>query len=132
MADRSGICAFCKCSYHNPCPAGCGWANRGQTLCTECTDIAKAFTAAARKVAGRMFFPASTLRNRHPFFRGYVAATRDGRELDGPRLAPRRAGKKRGKPLPPKNPYATLADPVHHPNPRRRFWALGYEAGAAS
>lgn len=31
---KSGTCRVCGCTYDDPCPEGCGWANVEQTLCT--------------------------------------------------------------------------------------------------
>jgi hypothetical protein len=39
ITERPGRCRWCGCTYDDPCPAGCGWANRQQTLCTECTRL---------------------------------------------------------------------------------------------
>ncbi|MFY9291640.1 MAG: hypothetical protein WAP03_13215 [Methylorubrum rhodinum] len=30
------ICRVCACSYHDPCPEGCGWA--AEDLCTVCAE----------------------------------------------------------------------------------------------
>lgn len=79
----TGRCRFCGCTYHNPCPAGCGWANREQTLCSECRAIDRAWQAQ----------PASLrLPNMvRAFFRGFTAATDDARALEtrNPYRAPR-------------------------------------------
>lgn len=37
-----GICRWCRCTYDNPCANGCGWADRAQTLCTECVPLERA------------------------------------------------------------------------------------------
>ena len=49
ITERPGICRWCGCTYDTPCENGCGWANRAQTLCTECVDLDKRM----RSVAGR-------------------------------------------------------------------------------
>jgi hypothetical protein len=49
IPERPGRCRWCGCTYHDPCPAGCGWANRQQTLCSECADLDRL----VRTVAGR-------------------------------------------------------------------------------
>lgn len=49
ITERPGECRWCGCTYHDPCPAGCGWANRQQTLCTEC----EAFDRLMRSKGGR-------------------------------------------------------------------------------
>ena len=36
---RSGVCRWCGCTYDDPCPPGCGWVDRAQTLCTECVGF---------------------------------------------------------------------------------------------
>jgi hypothetical protein len=36
-----GRCRWCGCTYYEPCANGCGWANREQTLCTECVPLDK-------------------------------------------------------------------------------------------
>lgn len=30
----SGRCCICGCTYEDPCPEGCSWADANQTLCT--------------------------------------------------------------------------------------------------
>jgi hypothetical protein len=49
IPERPGVCRWCGCTYHDPCPPGCSWANRQQTLCSECV----AFDTAMRTKAGR-------------------------------------------------------------------------------
>jgi hypothetical protein len=45
-----GICRWCRCTYDRPCANGCGWADRAQTLCTECVPLDKAMqTMAGRR-----------------------------------------------------------------------------------
>jgi len=45
-----GVCRWCRCTYNNPCANCCGWADRAQTLCTECVPLDKATeTAAGRR-----------------------------------------------------------------------------------
>jgi len=34
-----GRCRWCGCTYERPCANGCGWADRTQTLCTECAAL---------------------------------------------------------------------------------------------
>jgi hypothetical protein len=46
IAERPGTCRWCGCTYHRPCDAGCGWANRQQTLCTECVPLDTAMKSA--------------------------------------------------------------------------------------
>ncbi len=70
-----GICRWCRCTYDNPCANGCAWADRAQTLCTECVPLDKAMeTAKGRRelaecvqeagfLVGRQM-PAATRRSR--------------------------------------------------------------------
>lgn len=45
-----GRCRWCRCTYDNPCANGCGWADRAQTLCTECVPVDTVMqTAAGRR-----------------------------------------------------------------------------------
>lgn len=45
-----GRCRWCRCTYERPCANGCGWADRTQTLCTECVPLDKATeTGAGRR-----------------------------------------------------------------------------------
>lgn len=39
VLERPGRCRWCGCTYNDPCPEGCGWANRQQTLCTACAEF---------------------------------------------------------------------------------------------
>lgn len=41
IPQTPGKCRWCGCTWDDPCPPGCGWANRDQTLCTECVDVDK-------------------------------------------------------------------------------------------
>lgn len=41
IPEHPGKCRWCGCSEFDPCPAGCGWANVRQTLCTECVELDK-------------------------------------------------------------------------------------------
>ena len=49
VPQRPGFCRWCRCSDERPCANGCGWADRAQTLCTECVPLDRAL----RTVAGR-------------------------------------------------------------------------------
>jgi hypothetical protein len=33
-----GMCRICGCTDRYACPAGCGWVNRRQTLCSVCLE----------------------------------------------------------------------------------------------
>lgn len=50
LTQTPGRCRWCRCTYDNPCAAGCGWANREQTLCTECVPLDRAM----KNAPGRM------------------------------------------------------------------------------
>jgi hypothetical protein len=55
---KPGRCRWCGCTYHDPCPGGCGWADRAQTLCTECAGfdrLLRRATASARREAVETF-----------------------------------------------------------------------------
>ena len=41
-----GKCRWCGCTYNRPCDAGCGWATRYRTLCTECVELDRAMKSA--------------------------------------------------------------------------------------
>jgi hypothetical protein len=49
LTQTRGRCRWCRCTYDEPCANGCGWANREQTLCTECEPLDRAM----RNVPGR-------------------------------------------------------------------------------
>lgn len=50
IKEKPGRCRWCGCTYDDPCPPGCGWANRAQTLCTECVEFdQKIRTAGGRR-----------------------------------------------------------------------------------
>ena len=53
ITNRAGQCRWCKCTELNACANGCTWANREQTLCSECVplDTAMKTTAGRREVA---------------------------------------------------------------------------------
>jgi hypothetical protein len=68
-----GSCRWCRCTYDDPCPQGCGWADAAQTLCTACTALERAWT----------HLEAAHLPNmRRAFYRGYLAGSDDERALD--------------------------------------------------
>jgi hypothetical protein len=46
-----GVCRFCQCSHFDPCPDGCAWLDRAQTVCTECAPALKAEREARRLFA---------------------------------------------------------------------------------
>lgn len=103
MRERPGKCRWCGCTYYEPCPESCGWANAEQTLCTACVNVDREW----RKLKTK-------LPNMHrAFFRGYMAGSGDERAIDGsadgtPAIATM-------------NPYASAG---------RRWWECGRVAGA--
>jgi len=44
---RSGVCRWCRCTWDDPCPPGCAWVDRAQTLCSACAPFDKALRSAA-------------------------------------------------------------------------------------
>jgi hypothetical protein len=50
LTQTPGRCRWCRCTEFEPCANGCGWANREQTLCTECVRLDTVMkTAAGRR-----------------------------------------------------------------------------------
>lgn len=50
IPERAGRCRWCGCTHDKPCPEGCWWANRAQTLCSACVSLdAMLKTAAGRQ-----------------------------------------------------------------------------------
>lgn len=49
LTQAPGRCRWCRCTEYEPCANGCGWANREQTLCTECVPLDRAM----KNVPGR-------------------------------------------------------------------------------
>lgn len=47
LSETLGCCRWCRCTQDEPCPGGCGWANRAQTLCTACVPLEAALATAA-------------------------------------------------------------------------------------
>lgn len=55
IKERPGRCRWCGCTELEPCPEGCGWANRSQTLCTACVLLDRAArTARGRRVLAEL------------------------------------------------------------------------------
>lgn len=102
--DRSGRCVFCGCTYMSPCPQGCGWQDRFQTVCTACVDVRN----------GWLKLPAKDSAFRRSFFRGFAAAVDDERASER------------------KNPYAVAQTLRARQNHRRLYWTAGYEFGLAA
>lgn len=50
LVNRPGHCRWCGCTYDKPCANGCGWADRAQTLCTECVPLDTAMKTARGRV----------------------------------------------------------------------------------
>jgi hypothetical protein len=47
--DVRGKCRWCGCTEFRPCENTCAWANRAQTVCTECEEL----DTLVRSAAGR-------------------------------------------------------------------------------
>lgn len=100
----SGRCRFCGCTHFNPCPEGCGWVDPGQTVCTACLPLARAWKRGDFSRRPNMT---------RAFARGFFAATDDERAVDGVgagAVATRRY-----------NPYTVGGEAW-------RFWYRGYDA----
>jgi len=65
VGDRAGVCRFCRCTHFNPCPEGCWWADRAQTLCSGCADVDAAWRRVRLQKLPNM---------RRAFARGFEAA----------------------------------------------------------
>lgn len=39
VPQTPGRCRWCRCTHTTPCAGGCSWADRQQTLCTECVPL---------------------------------------------------------------------------------------------
>lgn len=51
IGERSGKCRWCGCTELRACGAGCSWANRSATLCSECVPLDRLVrTAGGRKI----------------------------------------------------------------------------------
>lgn len=64
-----GKCRWCGCSYYDPCPGSCGWANSEQTLCTACVAVDREWRRLAK--------PQPNMRR--AFFRGFMVGSDDER-----------------------------------------------------
>jgi hypothetical protein len=53
ITNKAGQCRWCHCTYDTPCANGCSWADRSQTLCSECVPLDRALrtTAGRRELA---------------------------------------------------------------------------------
>lgn len=69
---KPGRCRWCRCTHDTPCPNGCGWADRDQTLCTECRGV-ELFWGQQPARPGNMV---------RAFFRGFMAGSEDERSVD--------------------------------------------------
>jgi hypothetical protein len=80
ITNRAGQCRWCHCTHDRPCANGCGWADRTQTLCTECVPLDRAMhtTAGRRELAEFL--------QEHEFLVGAAM---------GPAAAPARGGTRR-------------------------------------
>lgn len=95
-----GRCRFCRCSWEEPCPQGCGWANRDQTVCTACVPIDKAWRRMPAQVPSMV----------HAFARGFFSATDDERATE--------------------TPLDRAANPYGASGSASRWWLRGWDAGA--
>jgi len=50
MKPIKGVCSVCACIQSEACDEGCGWANKGMTLCTACVDLSDAEREAKRQL----------------------------------------------------------------------------------
>lgn len=92
MRVEPGRCRWCRCTYTRPCPEGCGWADRAQTLCTACVEIDKAWNQQMRRVATPR--EQRTLTAMRPaFFQGFLVGAGDERQSFMPK--PYRDAKRR-------------------------------------
>jgi len=71
VRERPGRCRWWGCTYEEPCPGSCGWANREQTLCTACVDVDREWKRQTRL--------AHRPNMRRAFFRGFMAGSDDER-----------------------------------------------------
>lgn len=103
MKRGPGFCRWCVCSHFDPCPEGCGWADRAQTLCTACVDVDREWKHLKGSRPPNM---------RRAFFRGFTAGS-------VAQYLERVSSKRHTRTV---NPYAAGRS--------ARFWNLGRAAGA--
>lgn len=72
--ETPGKCRWCGCTYEEPCPGSCGWANAKQTLCTACVNVDREWSHLKRVQ------PIPNMRR--SFFRGYMAGSDDERATE--------------------------------------------------
>lgn len=99
---RPGRCRWCRCTYEEPCPGSCGWANREQTLCTACVDVERAWRRLPTKKPNMV----------RAFFRGFMVGADDERAIDHPR----------GRQAVAHNPYSANGQTAP-------YWSAGFTAG---
>lgn len=102
----SGQCKWCGCTEYDPCPEGCGWADRVARLCSACVPVDQAWKD--DPVRPRHTF--GSVRRRQAFFRGFLAASQDERAID--------ASTRQGR----RSPFVRGSDAYP-------FWRAGVEAG---
>jgi hypothetical protein len=39
IAERRGVCRWCRCTDAQACAGGCEWVNDRHTLCSSCTEL---------------------------------------------------------------------------------------------
>lgn len=61
-----GRCRWCGCTYLRPCANGCGWADRQQTLCTECVPLNTVLQTARGRLELAEFLQESSFLNVPP------------------------------------------------------------------
>jgi hypothetical protein len=105
-----GKCRWCGCTYKEPCPGSCGWANREHTLCTACVDVDREWGQQKSARPPNM---------RYAFFRGFMVGVDDERAIDFAKPNKQDRATHQFRPL---NPYG--------PGATRRFWQRGFDAGA--
>lgn len=108
--ERPGTCRWCGCTYFEPCPGSCGWANAKQTLCTACVNVDREWSHQ----------PTRRTNMRRAFFRGYMVGSDDERALASD--MPVSVGAAVNARRPPANPYRTGAA-------QRGSWQRGFDAG---
>lgn len=107
--ETPGKCRWCGCTYEEPCPGSCGWANRSQTLCTACVNLDREWSHLKTARPPNMH---------RAFFRGYLAGSDDERAVD------HGLANGRGERGFASNPYQPGGESA-------RYWQRGFEKGLA-
>lgn len=77
--NQPGCCRWCGCTYEDPCPGSCGWANADQTLCTACVDVDREWRRLTASRKPNMV---------RAFFRGFMAGSDDERATESSSKSP--------------------------------------------